>query len=1170
MDIRQKKILLMVKVLMVSSLVSAQPWVYHYLSKLKSTEERNLTIEEQKSAFENYWRGKEVERGKGFNPYKRWEYFITPRIASSTVLDNSALWEAIKMSNLDPEDTLSWHFVGPGTTPYKIQTTNLSGSGRLNCIAFHPVDSNIIFVGAPSGGVWMTRDGGEHWETSTDYLSAIGISDIVISHEDTSVIYLATGDAGDFDTYAIGIVKSSDGGKTWATTALDMNVEQQNYFSRIIMHPDNADIMLATSSKGIYKTTNGWLTFTLVQSGNFRDIEFKPGNPEYIYATSYSNIGNAKIYRSTNTGSSFQEVSGGLLINGKVERIELAVTENDPNIVYAVAVDVVNAGLYGVFRSTNSGSTWQIIYYDYPYNLLGLSSDGSSVGGQGFFDLAMAVDPNNKSNVIVGGINNWKSQDGGFNWEISSIQHHTVQNKYVHADQHMLAYSPHGNRTLYTVNDGGVYKSYNNGDNWIDITNNMQILQVYRLSSSFLTENKLLCGNQDNGTFLHSKGNWYEILGGDGMECYIDPLNDSILYFSLYYGKLFKSTDEGITREDIMPDVTLKGAWLTPFVLHPHNSSWLYAGYNDVYKSENGGEEWKKLSEGLSSTNLISLVIAPSNDQYIYASSYENIFKTENGGDEWSLISIPLPTIPFSSVTVSPNDPNKIWVTLSGFEANKKVYYSFDGGTNWGNFSDGLPNVPVNDLVVRYNSNQELYAATDIGVYYRNADMENWINLSENLPNVIVSELEISEQFQKLRAATYGRGIWELDLPPAIPSKADFKADVTIGCTNAPVKLSYSGKSEFDSLVWIHNAQTVVSSSPNNDTIIVQYTTEGQHTVGLRHFRGDTITSEVKYQYLNISSSIDFPISPDQYYSCDTTNITIYLPEGYEYNWNPEIPLDSVNKHIINLKPELNTTYQLSVLHGDCEVTKDFILFMPDEICKAIYLPEGDTGRFSNACATVTSLEPTPGIGTGHDNGCVSQDGWCSDQNVIDNSVWFKLVVPESGKLRVRVSGFDAQIALYKAESCNDIFEGGNYELIAANDDMSSSNSNSEIALLENLNPGDTLYLQVDGSYGGVTGEFNIKITDKPTPTHFPQNNLKSKIYPNPANDELRIKLDFDGISNIRIELLSETGSIVRQKLLSGIRGQVYEKFNTSDLTGFYLVRVILDDYQYYYKVIIK
>jgi photosystem II stability/assembly factor-like uncharacterized protein len=1148
-----------------------QPWNYQYLKTFKSTEERHLSFREQQMAFNQYWRDKKIKKGKGYTIFKRWEYFAVPRVGNSGAIDNKALWQALtEQSSPQPGDSSLWHYIGPDKTPFKIQSTNLSGNGRLNCIAFNPLDSNILYVGAPSGGLWITRDGGEHWQTSTDYLDAIGISDIVVSHEDTSLIYLATGDADFFDTYAVGILKSTDGGKNWETTNLNMNVAAQLCFSRIIMHPSNANIMLATSSNGIYKTINGWSTYTLVQSGNFRDIKFKPGNPNYIYATSFSNLGNGKIYRSTDGGNTFNEVSSSLAINGKVERIELAVTEDDPNIVMAIAVDVTNSGLYGIFRSTNSGSNWQIIFNNYMENLLGTQIDGSDLGGQGHYDLAMAIDPYDKSNVMVGGVNNWGSIDGGFNWNISSSWAHSSNIDYVHADQHMLAYSPHGNRTLYAVNDGGIYKSYNHGDTWIDITHNMQILQVYRLSSSKQDVNKLICGSQDNGTFLYTNSNWYEIYGGDGMECYIDPYDDKILYYSLYYGKLFKSVDEGLTPKPIMPVASLRGAWITPYQLHPQNSSWIYAAYRDVYKSEDAGESWTKLSEELSTEDLISLVVAPSNDQYIYTSTYNQLFKTKNGGISWSLISYPLPEIPISSIAVSPNDPNKIWVALSGYYPDDKIYYSSNGGVNWSNFSQGLPNVPVNNLVIRFNSNQEIFAATDIGVYYRNADMNTWINYSGNLPNVIVDELEISEPFQKLRAATYGRGIWETDLPPAIPSKADFKANITLGCTDAPIKLAYTGGIAFDSLKWKLSAANILSVSPDNDTITVSFDQTGLYTIKLNHYRNDTLTTEVKYQYLQISTSLDFPISPDRYYACDTSSIKIYLPEGYEYSWDPEISLDSVNTQIIKLKPLLNTTYNLKVKHGDCEVSKEFILFMPDDVCKAIFLPEGNDGIFSNTCAGYSENEPLPGIGSGLNDGCVSQDGWCNGQDQLDNSLWFKLVVPENGKLRVRVSGFDSQIALYKAGTCPDLVQGGNYELIAANDDISSTNYNSEIGLLEDLTPGDTLYLQVDGSLGGTTGEFSVQISDKPTALHYPEQDIQYRVYPNPALNEIWVKLQLQQKSDIRLELISETGNIFSQKSFSGVKGYFNERFDTSALTGFYLMRIVVNDYSFYQKIIIK
>ncbi|MBN2484392.1 MAG: T9SS type A sorting domain-containing protein [Bacteroidales bacterium] len=1153
--------------------VYSQPWLYHYRNTFKNTAEEPL-FTEQKVAFESYWEGREINKGKGYKQFRRWEFLMVPRLAGGNEKLNSLeLWDNITVQAVTPPgDSVIWKFSGPHKTPYHIGTTALSGNGRLNCVAFHPADSNIIYAGAPSGGFWVTYNQGQSWATTTDMLDAIGISDIAVSHANPSVIFIATGDGDASDTYAIGILKSVDGGQTWQPTSLSLQVTENVFFRRIIMSPLNANIMLATASNGIYRTTDGWQTYSLVMAGNFRDIEFKPGDPNYVYATTFSRSGAARIFRSTNGGVSFLETVAGLNFNNRVERIELAVTRANAAVVYALASDVSNSGLYAVYRSKNSGESWSLMFNNQSENLLGATADGSDVGGQGWYDLALAVSPVNADLVFAGGVNIWKSVNGGVSWTISSVWYHSQRIKYVHADQHMMAFSPHS-KTLFTANDGGLYLTYDDGKNWKDISSNLQILQVYRLGTSKLNNNRIVCGNQDNGTFLFNNNEWVEILGGDGMECHFDAGNDNIIYASVYNGSIYKSTDGGLTFTSIKPSPELKGAWITPLVADRQNPSVIYAAYKDVYRSLNAGTSWEKLSTNLCPAEITSLVVAPSDNMHIYAASGFNIYKTGNGGSNWNEISQGLPGLYITSVIVSPNDPNKIWVSMSGYNQGQKVYYSANGGSNWLNYSAGLPNLPVNNLVIRYNSDSEIYAATDNGVFYRNACLDQWVGFSNGLPKVIVNELEITGQGNLLRAATYGRGIWEAVLPPPLESKAAFKTDIARGCTNAPFTLTYTGTYGFDSLVWVHNASEIAYQSPLRDTIIVSYSTPGKRSFQLKHYSDSIETSEIKYEYLDVSNQLEINISPDKFFLCDSSSVQVFVPPGYACTWSPQDGIDSVSGDYVYINPGEDIVYELTAMHGSCISTNEIaIKYMPDKICSAMLLTAGSHGIFSNICATIEEGEPLPGAGTGLNSGCISQDGWCEGEAFIENSLWFKIIVPVSGYLRVLTRGFDSQIALYKAEYCQSLLGQGSYSILAANDDISTTNYNSQVELSNGLIPGDTLYLQVDGSYGGIAGEFFIDVFDGPSKLTAPVIDPAAQIllYPNPANGQIILQMQAFDKMYFRVDFIDETGKTVFSASLESSTGIFEKHIDIHSLKGFYLVRISSDNFVVYRKVIIN
>ncbi len=1172
----KRNFIFLLMVVFLSDFCNAQPWLYES-AKLKSTS-KVLSFKEQQRAFYSYWNKRDVVRAKGQKQFKRWEYIMAPRLYNNETINSKALWDAIKIKPINtPSSSANWKFVGPDKTPFQVETKKKTGNGRLNCVAFHPTDANILYVGAPSGGFWKTTNGGVSWSTTTDKLDAIGVSDIVISHENPDHIFLATGDGDAGDTYGIGIIKSTDGGYLWDTTALSLDVTEGIYFRRIIMDPNNADIMLAASSNGIYKTTDGWNTFKQVQEGNFKDIEFKPGVSDYVYASSYNGGGNAGIFRSTNKGETFTKTTTGLDYSD-VSRIELAVSPANSNYVYALACKASSGYLHSLCRSTNSGSSWMMVFDNNEEELLGWDingNDGNDNEGQGWYDLSLAVSRTDINTLIAGGVNIWKSTTGGTAWTITGFweNRETSGIDYVHADQHMFAFSPLTNNA-YAANDGGLYKSTDKGSSWEDISNDLQILQSYKMGISGISDGRIITGNQDNGTFLLTNSEWFEVLGGDGMECHIDPTDDNILYGSLYYGEISRSDDGGITFSSIKPASSGDGAWVTPLILHPVYPSILYVGYKDVYKSYDRGNTWTQLSKDLSTNALNNLAVAPSNDNYIYTSSGNTLFKSTDGGTTWNTVSNDLPNGYISSICISPNDHNEIWVSLSGYSPNQKVYYSNNGGTDWTNFSEGLPNIPANEVIFRSNTHKELYLATDIGIYYRHGDTNTWLNYSNNLPNVIVSDIEISEKFNKLRAATYGRGIWETELDKPVPAKTAFNANIVSGCPNAPITIVYNGTTEFDSLNWDLDEANIIYQSAKNDSLIFSFSTNGFKTIKLTHYYNGKVTNEINYNYIEIRNNIDILIKPEKQYVCNHTEHKVFLPNGYEYTVSPSESVINMENNWLTLAPSGNTTYSITAKHGECESKKELqLLIMPDNACSALYLPAGEiSGIFSNACASIENKEPFPPVGShSNSNGCVSQDGWCEGENEIKHSLWFKVTVPENGSLNIRAEGFDSKIALYKADNCNSLFQQSAFQLIAANDDKSDFDGNSEIKTISNLTPGDTLYLQVDGSYGGVVGEFTIEVTDGTTSIELPTKKTSNLVvFPNPAREQFTVRLIVPNKSKVDVDIISSNGNIVHSK--QGVEEISFyeETFNAKKMKGLYILRIKTNELTLFKKFIVR
>jgi PKD repeat protein len=934
--------------LLIAFCTQAQPWM-----KYVDTKSGEPGFYEIQDAFNQYWAKREYEKGKGFKQFKRWEYFMEPRVDKEGHINSRAVidaWTKTQNTSSAPKDeTANWSHLGPVETPTNINSPSVKrGSGRLNCVTFHPSDSNIIYVGSPSGGLWKTTDGGNSWATTTDDLpSSIGISDIAIHPGDPQVIFIATGDGDARDTYSAGILKSTDGGATWTETPLPLDITNMNIIRRIKINPDNPDIMLAAGNFGIMRSEDGGTNWDIKASGHFKDIEINPGNSDILYASTYAYSGEAEIYHSVNAGMTWEQC----LYLQDANRIELAVTPDNPTLVYAVASSAENSGYYGFYKSTNSGQNFTQVHDSTSLNLLGWSTDGNDTGGQGWYDLACAADPNDANTVYVGGVNTWKSVDGGLSWNIVSHWYGGDGVPYVHADHHSLDFSPLTGE-LYSGNDGGLHKTDNGGSSWADLSDGLEILQVYRMGASKTNYQRLLTGTQDNGTMRLDNGDWKAIIGGDGMECLVDYTNADIMYGTVYYGAIRRSMDGGYNFTDIKPSASGDGAWVTPFVIHPQDPETLYIGFKDVYKTTNRGDSWTVISDNLTGgIDIQSLAIAKSDPDVIYAATYNEIYRTTNGGGTWTNITNGLIAQSITYISVSAVNPEELWVTLSGYVGGEKVYFSDNGGDYWENYSDGLPNVPANCIVYEENSNNALYVGTDLGIYYRNSNMAQWTNYRQGLPNVIVNELEIQYNVNKIRAATYGRGVWESDLFELVaPPVADFTASVLNAC-QGEVLFGSTSSGAPNSYTWYFG-----DGNMSNEPIPTHtYQALGTYDVKLvvtNDLGADSITKQIVISQEDLV--VDFLSNINQAcQACEVrfTNISDEL-ESYEWDfgdgntsaeYEPEHTYDDEGSYTVSLTGS-------SALCDDVTETKtDFISFDPDNAAE-LNMPESGYGPQQACC----------------------------------------------------------------------------------------------------------------------------------------------------------------------------------------------------------------------------
>jgi len=766
--------------------ISAQQW-RQYIPQDK-LENGTITLTDYQEAFKRYsdsyyadrtgfyMKNGELIQLPGYKQFKRWEWFMMGEVEAGTKrfpqTDAWTEWEKYVQKYPSASRSVygNWVNLGPNTVP-----PASNGLGRLNCVAFHPSDPDIFWVGAATGGIWKTIDHGSSWTCLSDNVEIMGIADIVIPDDYTTshTIYIATGDRDEWRGSSVGVYKSVNEGLTWFPTDLQFDRWDWEYTSRLLKHPDDDNILYAATTDGVYKTTDGGVNFTKIAPERFIDMEFKPNSPDTLYGSTKNGFGitYSRIYRSVDGGDNWtQEWS-----NTDGNRVELAVSPDEPDFVYAVVADQ-DASLLGVYRSTNKGGSFALLLSGNTpgNNILGRSCTGDDDKGQGNYDLCIAVNPVDGDEVYIGGIYTWKSTDGGTTWNIINSGGGcggTVD--IVHVDKHNLAFQP-GTLHLFECHDGGLHYSTDMGNSWTDLSNGLEIGQIYRIATAQTIPEEVITGYQDCGSKLLSGGSWQNVTGADGMHCIIDPTTYLTQYASTQNGSIHRTTDHWVNNTWITGNipVTDTGDWVTPYMLHPNDHNTIYVGMGNLYKSTDKGDNFTIVYNFPDTLSPIRLMdIAPSNTDHLALATVKHLFVSTNAGATWTDVTANLPFIPnkwrlILDITYKNNDDDTFWITMGSYDEHG-VYETTDHGATWTNISEGLPEVPArciiqNTLVSSYT---ELYCATNMGVFLKIGG-QPWLLFNNNLPKVCCSWLTIHYDGadSKLRCGTWGRGAWESDL----------------------------------------------------------------------------------------------------------------------------------------------------------------------------------------------------------------------------------------------------------------------------------------------------------------------------------------------------------------------------------------------------------------------
>ncbi|MEQ8563041.1 MAG: GEVED domain-containing protein [Cytophagales bacterium] len=838
-----RKILL----LLILAIITSNSYSQEYLELMQK---ENVNFYEVQKSAQKYFANRDKGRGSGYKHYKRWEYIHQKEIDDQGyIIKPEQVWQEQDLFLRNYQNSQAHQKKGPNKSltgnwtslgPYDWQRTSgwNPGVGRLVCIDVDESNQNLIYVGSPTGGLWKTIDGGNTWQVLTDSFPVMDIWSVEIDPINSNIVYMGTAGGG--------ILKTSDGGQTWNQTGSIGGTIRD-----ILIHPTNNNIVFAARtssfSGAVYRSTNGGGTWTQVSSVNAEDLRFKPGDPNTVYA-----CGN-DFQRSTDGGLNWTTITSGITAS---ERMKMDVSPANPNYVYLIQK---SGSIFGrVYRSTDSGLNFTIReqYDGSTNNYLGYSSNGTDTRGQAGRDMAITVSNTNAEEIIIAGIILFRSSDGGDNY--TPLTEWFLPNSlgYVHADVEVLDYV---GANLFSGSDGGIYKSTDNGSNFTDLTAGLGIRQFYRIGCSQLDPNVVSGGSQDNGTSVMRgvSRDWVDWLGADGMETFVDHSNANILYGTSQYGSMYKSTNQGNSRTGIAkPTGVGNGSWVTPFEIDPAVSTTIYVGFDRLYKNTSGtgpASNWNAISPGtIGSGNMDELCLAPSDANTIYMSYTDQLYRTTDGGSNWSNITEPWSGF-INYISVDPNNSQRVAVAVSG---GNKIYISNDGGNNWTNLTLNLPNIGANCVLLDASAENGIYVGMQSGIYYKDDLLSSWIPFLTDLPRVRVLELEIVSSVGKIRAATYGRGLWESDVYSGnngnLPPVAEFSANTTSAIVSAPISFLDNSLGSPNSWTWSFPGGTPSSSGIQNP--VVSYGATGTYDVSLLVTNANGSDSISKTSFITITN----------------------------------------------------------------------------------------------------------------------------------------------------------------------------------------------------------------------------------------------------------------------------------------------------------------------------
>lgn len=723
-----------------------------------------------------------------------------------------------------PYKNLQWRLAGPDNK-----------SGRSTDVVGITGNPDIIYAAFATGGLWKTEDGGNTWRSLFDKEATQSIGNIALAPSDNNILYVGTGEANIFRASlpGTGMYKSTDAGKSFTHIGL----ENTGTIARVVVHPKDPKIVYVAASgnewtynkdRGVYLTTDGGKTWNNILFVNNKtgciDLVMDPADPNTLYASMWNRIRKRwsdpvpedgdHVYKTTDGGKTWKIIDKGLPDTKATGRIGLAVSHSNPNVLYAFVDDhnkkrdpkpgetdsyerqvqkVVIGG--AIYRSSNKGENWEKMgeIHDFfkPFS-----------GTYGWVFGQIRVDPKNENEVYALGVSMGRSEDGGKTWK--QFRPSDKKSESIHGDNHAMWFDEENPDRIILGNDGGVSTTMDGGKVWNNFFDKIPTTQFYTVTYDMQEPFNVFGAIQDEGTFTGSNRNtfgtpqdselrsWNYAPGGEGTQIQVDPINTNIVFSSTYYGRLMKSDmsqpdslrSKRIKMFSVGAIDSLRGEWLAGTVLSKFDNKVIYHGLQHLYKSEDGGDNWRIISPDLSYNNKSKMGVYPyliyhqaitaiaegNKPGIIYAGTDDGrVWLTMNDGVNWKEISNALPLNKHvAKITASKFNPARVYVVLNDRRQDNHtpyLYMSDNYGATWKLIAGNLPVSPVNVIIEDPGKSNVLYCGTDMGVYISKDAGKTWIAINGNMPAAVsVNDMFIHPgSDKKLVIGTYGRGVYILD-----------------------------------------------------------------------------------------------------------------------------------------------------------------------------------------------------------------------------------------------------------------------------------------------------------------------------------------------------------------------------------------------------------------------